>query len=55
MQGLTIDVEKKLDEGRQQMEGREYAKSCNVNTGKVITAVIVADDERRQASVLVAT
>ena len=45
----SSEVEKKMLEGEKQLEDREYTKSYNTEGRKVVAAVIVADDERRQA------
>ena len=42
-------VAQKLLEGQKQIESREYAESYKLDNRKVISAVIVADDEKRQA------
>ncbi|MCR4783587.1 MAG: ATP-binding protein [bacterium] len=44
----SADVEKKELEGWQQIKDREYAKNYDAEGRKVIEAVLVADDERRQ-------
>ena len=41
------DVDKKRQEGEEQIKSRDYA-SAYKSTKKVITAVFVADDEKRQ-------
>ena len=43
------EVEKKLHEGSLQLNDREYAASYKLENRKVISAVIVANDEKRQA------
>ncbi len=45
----SLVVAQKLLEGRKQIESREYAESYKLDNRKVISAVIVADDEKRQA------
>ena len=45
----TSEVERKKAEGRQQLQDREYAKTYDAEGRRVITAVIVADAETRQA------
>lgn len=44
----SAEVAEKLAEGKSQVEDREYAKSYNIEGCKVVTAVIVADDEERR-------
>ncbi|MBQ7529248.1 PD-(D/E)XK nuclease domain-containing protein, partial [bacterium] len=44
----SSEVEEKMAEGERQMREREYSKSYNIEGGKVMTAVAVADDEKRQ-------
>ena len=44
----SSDVEKKRLKGKQQINAMEYAKNYDVEERKVITAVLVADDEKRQ-------
>ena len=43
----SSEVEQKVAVGKRQMEDREYAKSYCLEGHNVITAVIVADDEKR--------
>lgn len=45
----SSEVEKMKIEGEQQLSSREYAKGYNAEGRKIITAVIVANDEKRQA------
>lgn len=45
----SSDIEQKLLEGQKQIESREYAESYKLENRKVISVVIVADDEKRQA------
>lgn len=45
----SSEVEKMKIEGKQQLLNREYAKGYNAEGRKIVTAVIVADDEKRQA------
>lgn len=47
----TSDVEKKNTEGRRQLREMGYADSYKADNRRVITAVLVADDEKRQISV----
>ena len=42
------EVEQKMAEGECQVKEREYAKSCSTEEHKAITAIIVANDEKRQ-------
>jgi len=42
-------IDEKRFEGQQQMANREYSKSYNIEGHKVITAVLIVDDEKRQA------
>ena len=46
----SSDVEHKRFEGQQQINDREYTKNYNAENRKVVTAVIIADDEKRQAT-----
>lgn len=51
----SSQVETMMAEGIQQMNDREYAKSYASDGRKVITAVLVADDEKRQITVQATT
>lgn len=48
----SSQVEKMMSEGIQQLNSREYAKSYALYGRKVITSVLVADDEKRQITIL---
>jgi len=47
----SSDVDKKKDEGLKQLNEKGYAKSYDAEERKVVSAVIVADDENREALV----
>ena len=51
----TSQVEKMMQERILQVKSREYAKNYASDVRKVITAVLVADDEKRQITIGVAT
>ena len=44
----SLEVKKKRLEGEQQMKDRGYARSYDLEGHKVLTVVIVADDENRR-------
>ena len=44
----SYDVNKKKNEGLEQMKNREYDKAYSADGREVISRVIVADDEARQ-------
>ncbi|MBQ7529506.1 AAA family ATPase [bacterium] len=46
----SLEVEKKRAEGLQQLDVREYAKNYAIEERTVVTAVIVADDKKRQVT-----
>ena len=46
--GTSSDVDKKKDEGLKQMKEKGYADSYDAEGRKVVSAVIVADDENRK-------
>ncbi|MBQ7528502.1 AAA family ATPase [bacterium] len=44
----SSEVEQKIAEGKQQLQERDYAKGYGVEGCEVVSAVVVADDERHQ-------
>ena len=44
----SSEVEAKKEEGVAQLQDREYTKGYDTEGRKVISAVLVADDEKRQ-------